>query len=60
MTDKKKEEVEVKTEAKTEVKTETKKDVEKLHISNRLEAINKIQDRAKAKRAAARLFRKGN
>lgn len=63
MADKKEEtKVEAKAEAKAEPKAEPKKpkvDKQKF-IENRLKAINKIQDKAKARRAAARLFRKGN
>ena len=51
---------EEKAEIKEEVKVETKSKRD-IFIKNRLEAINRIQDEGKAKRAADNLFkRKGN
>lgn len=61
MAEKKDEKVEVKEEPVKEEpkKTEKKKDIKKIHIENRLAAINRVSDRDKARAMAETLFRKG-
>ena len=57
---KKVEETKTETKKVEETKKEVKKDVRRIFLENRLEAINRIHDEGKAKRAADALFRKGN